>query len=134
MSNPKLKLKTSAPLVCTCAACQKEIPFKDAIFWTDETNIAITNSAPPYCRDCFYKAHSITHYQLRKLGDIASNGLETDDKHVFTGRSIRECVVYALEKELNVYDYFTQPIVKGQGVIEERKLVSEWLIFAVKQV
>ena len=36
-----------------CTSCGKVLEPKDAYCYVDPNNFAITNNAPPYCRECY---------------------------------------------------------------------------------
>ena len=36
-----------------CSACKKELTPSEAYFYCDADNYAITENAPPYCRECY---------------------------------------------------------------------------------
>lgn len=38
---------------CTCTKCGKELTPATAYYYVDGCNCAITNSAPPYCKECY---------------------------------------------------------------------------------
>ena len=38
---------------CKCAACGKDLDPKEACYYVDGCNYAITNNAPAYCMDCY---------------------------------------------------------------------------------
>ena len=42
---------------CTCNKCGKELTPNTAFYYVDECNWAITNNAPPYCRECYKEVY-----------------------------------------------------------------------------
>lgn len=47
------RTKKAAPKSYTCALCGKQLEPKDAYFYVDGCNCAITDSALPYCIKCY---------------------------------------------------------------------------------
>lgn len=40
---------------CNCTKCGQELTQATAFYYVDGNNCAITNSAKPYCRECYIK-------------------------------------------------------------------------------
>lgn len=45
--------RTSKPKKYICNKCGKELTPSTAYFYVDGCNCAITDNAPPYCRECY---------------------------------------------------------------------------------
>lgn len=42
---------------CSCAKCGKELTPATAFYYVDSCNFAITNSAKPYCKECYIEIY-----------------------------------------------------------------------------
>lgn len=51
MMYPKSGKRT--PQKCNCTKCGQELTPATAYYYVDSCNFAITNSAQPYCRECY---------------------------------------------------------------------------------
>lgn len=49
--------KRSTPKSYSCARCGKELLPKDAYFYVDGCNFAITENAPAHCRECYKEVY-----------------------------------------------------------------------------
>ena len=45
--------KTTKIKNCNCEKCKKELTPAEAYYYVDSCNCAITQSAKPYCRECY---------------------------------------------------------------------------------
>ncbi len=48
---PKVKRKTADSYVCS--GCGKTLSPRDAFFYVDSCNCAITDNSKPFCRECY---------------------------------------------------------------------------------
>jgi hypothetical protein len=50
----KLHIKTHKQLnqIVPCSVCDASVVYKDAYFYVDESNVAITNNSNPVCINC----------------------------------------------------------------------------------
>lgn len=49
--------KNSALKKCNCSKCGKELTPSTAYYYVDGCNCAITDSAPPHCKECYIKTY-----------------------------------------------------------------------------
>lgn len=55
MMYPRLKRRAAKKI--TCAKCGKELTPSTAYHYVDGCNCAITNNAPPFCRECYRETY-----------------------------------------------------------------------------
>ena len=55
MMYPKGRKNTTTE--CACTKCGKELTPAAAFYYVDSCNFAITNSAKPYCKECYIETY-----------------------------------------------------------------------------